>query len=94
MRTAIGRAVGFAGVFIYMISGNTGGHFARAGLTNACRGMVCRVTVRALRAAMVILIDTGIIIQAFIAGAGACYTNSILTQFVIGALCATITAVR
>lgn len=31
--------------------------------------MVCRIAVHTLRAAMVILIDTGIVIKAFVAGA-------------------------
>ena len=44
--------------------------------------MVCRVTVDALYAAVVILIDTGIIKEAFVVGAGADDTLAILTEFI------------
>ena len=52
-----------------MITGNTGCDDARTVLADACRGMVCRIAVQALRTAMVILIDAGIMIKAFVARA-------------------------
>ena len=49
-----------------MISGSTRFYDARSFLADACRGMVCGIAVHALCAAMVILIDTGIVIKAFV----------------------------
>ena len=49
-----------------MVSGSTRSNFARSVLANARFGMVCRITVNALRATMFILIDTRIVIKAFI----------------------------
>ena len=66
---------GFGTVFLTcaivckMITSNAGGDDARTVLANACRGIVCRIAVQALRAAVIILIDAGIVIKAFIAGA-------------------------
>ena len=62
-----------------MITGNAGGDDARTVLANACRGIVCRIAVQALRTAMVILIDAGIMIKAFVVRAGADNTLAILT---------------
>ena len=50
-----------------MISGNTGSDGARSALANACRGEVCCVAVHALRAAMIILVDAGIVPKALTA---------------------------
>ena len=52
-----------------MIAGSTRFYNARSFLADARRGMVCRIAVHALRAAMVILIDTGIVKKTFVAGA-------------------------
>lgn len=63
-------AVHFASAFgCEMIAGNTGGDDACAFFADAGRGKVRRVAVHALRAAMLILIDAGIVIKAFVAGA-------------------------
>ncbi len=77
-----------------MISVNTGADGARTILANAGRGIVGRVAVHALRATMVILVDTFIVKQAFVVGAGAENTLPILTKFVGLALCVTFAAVR
>ena len=66
---------GFGTVFLTcaivckMITGNAGGNDARTVLANACRGMVCRIAVQTLRAAVIILVDAGIMIKAFVARA-------------------------
>ena len=65
-----------------MISGNTGSDGARSALANACRGEVCCVAVQALRATVIILIDTGIIKKAFVAGAGTDNAFPILAKFI------------
>ena len=62
-----------------MITGNTGGDDAQTVLADACRGMVGCVAVQALCAAMVILVDAGIIIKAFVARACTDDTLAILT---------------
>ena len=54
-----------------MITGNAGGDDARTVLADACRGIVCRIAVQTLRAAVIILVDAGIMIKAFVARAGA-----------------------
>ncbi len=55
--------------------------------------MVCSVTIHALCATMVILIDAGIVIQAFIIWAGADDTTAILTKCIAGAFFITCAAV-
>ncbi len=69
-----------------MITGNTGGDDAQTVLADACRGMVGCVAVQALCAAMVILIDAGIIIKAFVARACTDDTLAILTVCILCAL--------
>ena len=61
-----------------MIAGSTRSNYTRSVLANARRGIVSRVAVHALGAAMFILIDTGIVIKTFVASAGADNTISIL----------------
>ena len=64
------HAVFFAHAFDReMISGSARFYDARSFLADAFRSVVCRIAVHTLRAAMVILIDTGIIIKAFVASA-------------------------
>ena len=69
-----------------MITGNAGGDDARTALADACRGMVGCAAVQALCAAMVILIDAGIIIKAFVARACTDDTLAILTVCILCAL--------
>ena len=75
--------------YVYCVTGLI--HFLA--LANARRGLVCRVTVEALRAAMPILVDTGIVQQTFVAGAGTDDTLSILAKFIGLALRVTFAAV-
>lgn len=71
VRISIGtgrRAVYFTHALVgEMISGNTRSDGARSALANACRGEVCCVAVHALRAAMIILVDAGIVPKALTA---------------------------
>lgn len=76
-----------------MIAFETGSDFACAILANAGRGIVCLVTVHALRAAMVIQVDTGVVKQAFVVGARTGNAMSILTKFIGLALRVTFAAV-
>ena len=77
-----------------MKSCDTRGDDARSVLADTSRSEVCHVTVQTLRAAMRILIDTGIIIKTFVARAGADDTLPVLTICIIRALRITLTAVR
>ena len=77
-----------------MVSGSTRSNLARSTLANARFGMVCRVTVNTLRAAMFILIDTRIVIKACISSAGTGDTFPVLTQFIVLALRVTIAAMQ
>ena len=77
-----------------MISGCTRSNFARSVLANTRRSMVRRVTVLAMRAAMIILIVTGIFKDAFVSLAEANDTLRILTIFIVIAFRATFAAVR
>lgn len=77
-----------------MITGSAGGDDARTVLADACRGMVCSIAVQALRTAMVILVDAGIMIKAFVARAGADDALAILTRSIIRALRVTFAAVQ
>ena len=77
-----------------MISGGTGRNHARTVLANARRGMVCCVTVQALRAAMLILVDTGIVQKAFVAGACVDNTLPFLTKLIGLAFHVTFAAVQ
>ena len=52
-----------------MVAVGTRRNDARSTLAIASSGVICRVTIRALRAAMVVEIDTGVIIVAGIAHA-------------------------
>lgn len=90
-RCAIEFTVTFVGE---MVSGSTRSNLARSTLANARFGMVCRVTVNALRAAMFILIDTRIVIKACISSAGTDNTSPVLTQFIVLALRVTIAAMQ
>ena len=90
-RCAIEFTVTFVGE---MVSGSTRSNLARSTLANARFGMVCRVTVNALRAAMFILIDTRIVIKACISSAGTGDTFPVLTQFIVLALRVTIAAMQ
>ena len=56
--------------------------------------MVCRVTVQTLRAAVIILVDAGIVKKAFVAQAGADDTLAILTICIVRALRVTGAAVQ
>ena len=87
-------AVDFAYAFVCeMISCGACGDGACAILADAGRCVVSRVAVHALRAAMVILIDTGIVIKAFVVGAFADNAFPILAEFIVGALRVTCAAV-
>ena len=77
-----------------MKSCDTRGDDARSVLADASRSEVCRVTVQALRAAMRILIDTGIIIKTFVAGTRADDTLPVLTICIVRALRTTLAAVQ
>ena len=80
-------AVNFAVAFVRkMKSSNTGCNDARSILTNTGRSEVCHVAVQALGAAVGILVDTGIIIKAFVARAGADDTLTILAVCILCAL--------
>ena len=57
-----------------MVAVGTRRNDARSTLAIASSGVICRVTIRALRAAMVVEIDTGIVVEAGIARARAQYT--------------------
>ena len=64
------RAVYLASAFVgEMVSGNASGDDAGAFLANAGRCEVCRIAIHALRAAVVILVDAGIVQKAFVASA-------------------------
>lgn len=89
------RAVYLANAFGgEMISGNTGGDDARSVLADASRGEVCRVTVHALRAAMVILVNAGIVQKAFIAGTRTDKAFPGLAKFIVSALSVTLSAMH
>ena len=77
-----------------MMSACTSRNDARSALANASRGVIRRVTVQALRAAVLVLVDTGIVQQAFVAGTGVDNTLPILTKLVGFALRVTIAAVQ
>lgn len=77
-----------------MISACTGRNDACSALTNARRGIVRRVTVQALCAAVLVLVDTGIVQKAFVAGTGIDNTLPILTKLVGFALRVTIAAMQ
>lgn len=87
-------AVQFTLAFVCeMITGGTSRNDARSVLANTSRGMGCRVTVQTLCAAVLILVDTGIVQQTFVAGAGTDDTLSILAKFIGLALRVTFAAV-
>ncbi len=73
---------------------DTRGDDTRSVLTDAGRSVVCRVTVQTLRAAMCILINTGIVIKTFVAGTRADDTLPILTKCIVRALRTTLAAVQ
>ena len=88
-------AVDFALAFVCeMISGCTGRNHARTALANARRGVVCRVTVQALRTAMLILVNADIVQQAFAAGTGVDNTLTFLAEFIGFAFHVTFAAVQ
>ena len=77
-----------------MKSGNTGCDDACSVLTDAGRSEVCHVTVQALGAAMRIVVDTGIIIKAFVVLAGADDALAILAISIVRAFCIAFAAMQ
>ena len=76
-------AVQFTLAFVCeMITGCTSRNDARSVQANTSRGMGCRVTVQTLCAAVLVMVNTGIVHQAFIASAGTDDTLPILTKFI------------
>ena len=80
--------------FCEMISGDTGCDDARSVLADAGRSEVCRIAVQALRAAVIILIDAGMVVKTRIVGAGADDALPRLTIFIGCAFCIAFAAVE
>ena len=80
--------------FREMKSGNTGCDDACTLLADAGRSEVCHVTVQALRAAVGIRVDTGIIIEAFVVLAGADDALAILAISIVRAFCIAFAAMQ
>ncbi len=77
-----------------MISGNAGSNDACSLLADAGSGEVCCIAVQALGAAVIILIDAGIVKKAFVAQAGADNALPVLTICIVRALCIAFAAVH